>query len=37
MFYCHTWNSDEERLAKRIFAKQAETKFQNSWYAELEK
>ena len=37
MFYYYIWNSDKERLAKRIMTKQAETKFQNSWYTELEK
>ena len=27
MFYYYIWNTDKERLAKRIMTKQAETKF----------
>ena len=37
MFYYYIWNSDKERLAKRITTKHAETRFQNSWYTELGK
>ena len=37
MFYYYIWNSDKERLAKRIMTKQAETKYQNSWHTELDK
>ena len=37
MFNYYIWNLDKEILAKRIMTKQAETKFQNSWYTELEK
>ena len=37
MFYYYIWKSDKEKLAKRIMTKKAETKFQNSWYTELEK
>ena len=35
MFYYYIWNSDEERLAKRIITKQSEKKYQNCWYTEL--
>ena len=35
MFYCYIWNSDKERLAKKIMTRQAETRFQNSWYTEF--
>ena len=37
MFYYYIWKSDKKRLAKRIMTKQAETKFQNSWYKKIEK
>ena len=37
MFYYYVWNSNKERLVKRIMIKQAESKFRNSWYTELEK
>ena len=32
----HTWNKDNERLAKSIMTKQTEKIFSNRWHTELE-